>query len=48
MSDGRSAACPLDDSGQGRCEKKTTSISLTTLCESIATTVGSASRRIAS
>ena len=46
MSDGRSAACPFDDSGQGRREKKTTSISLTTLCESIANTVGIASRRI--
>src|ERR1019366_5254432 len=47
ISEGRSAACPFDDSGQGRCEKKTKSISLTTLCESKATTVGSASRRAA-
>ena len=47
MSDGRSAACPFDDSGHGRCEKKTTSISLTTLCDSIAKTVGSARPRIA-
>ena len=32
-SDGRSAACAFDDSGWGRCEKKTTSISLTAPAE---------------
>ena len=47
VSDGRSAACPLDASGTGRREKKTTSISSTTLWASIATTVGRASLRIA-
>jgi hypothetical protein len=47
MSDGRRAACPFDDSGHGRCEKKMTSTSFTMLCDSIATTVGAARRRIA-
>ena len=47
MSDGSSAAWAYDDSGTGRCEKKTTSISLTMLCESIAKTVGNARRRMA-
>ena len=46
ISDGRSAAWAFESSGCGRCEKKTTSISLTRLCESIAMTVGIASRRI--
>ena len=46
MSEGSSAACALDDSGHGRREKKTMSTSLTTLCDSIASTVGMASRRI--
>src|SRR5438105_3208374 len=46
MSDGRSAAWPFEDSGQGKCAKKMTSTSLTTLCESIAMTVGKASRKI--
>jgi hypothetical protein len=45
-SEGRSAAWAFESSGWGRCEKKTTSISLTRLCESIAMTVGIASRRI--
>src|SRR5688572_8113085 len=45
MSDGKSAACAVDDSGQGNIEKKTMSTSLTTLCDTIARTVGSASRR---
>ena len=31
ISDGSSAACAFDDSGQGRREKKTMSISFTTL-----------------
>ena len=47
ISDGKSAACAFDDSGQGRCAKKTMSISLTMLWVSIAATVGSASLRIA-
>jgi hypothetical protein len=47
MSEGRSAAWPFDDSGQGRREKKMTSTSLTMLWESIATTVGAARRRTA-
>src|SRR5690349_10953674 len=47
MSDGRSAACAFDDSGHGRCAKKTMSTSLTMLWVSIAATVGSASRRMA-
>src|SRR5579872_3512854 len=46
MRDGRSAAWAFEESGHGRREKKTTSISLTMLCESIAKTVGSARRRI--
>jgi hypothetical protein len=44
INDGRRAACAVEDSGQGSHEKKTISISLTTLCVSIATTVGIASR----
>jgi hypothetical protein len=51
ISEGRSAAWPLLDSqmppvGQGRCEKKMTSISFTALCVSMAMTVGVASRRM--
>jgi hypothetical protein len=46
MSEGRSAACPFDDSGHGRREKKMTSTSLTMLCDIMAITVGAASLRI--
>ena len=43
---GANAACPFDDSGHGSCAKKTMSISLTTLWESIAIIVGVASLRM--
>ncbi len=46
ISDGKSAACAVDDSGQGRCEKKMMSTSLTALCVSMANTVGSANFKI--
>src|ERR1041384_1150370 len=46
IKDGKSAACAVDDSGHGRWEKKTMSISFTMLCDSIASTVGAASRRM--
>src|SRR5579871_1037504 len=46
MRDGSSAAWAFDDSGHGIREKKTMSISLTTLWVSIARTVGAARRRM--
>src|SRR5215204_918883 len=44
ISDGKSAAWAVEDSGWGSHEKKTMSISLTTLWVSIASTVGAAKR----
>src|SRR3954466_2865285 len=44
--EGKSAACAVDDSGQGSREKKMTSTSLTALCVSIASTVGNANFKI--
>src|SRR5450755_4939196 len=46
ISEGSSAACAVDDSGQGRREKKMMSTSLTALCVSIASTVGNANFKI--
>src|SRR5580765_4209889 len=46
ISDGKSAACAVEDSGQGSREKKMMSTSLTALCVSMASTVGSANFKI--
>src|SRR6185369_6500523 len=46
ISEGKSAACAVDDSGHGRCEKKMMSTSLTALWVSMANTVGSANFKI--
>src|SRR6478609_8115839 len=46
ISDGNSAACAVDDSGQGRREKKMMSTSLTALWVSMANTVGNANFKI--
>src|SRR3954471_8535882 len=46
MSEGSSAACAVDDAGQGKREKKMMSTSLTALCVSMANTVGNANFRI--
>src|SRR6478735_10838508 len=46
ISEGNSAACAVDDSGQGKREKKMMSTSLTALWVSMANTVGKANFRI--
>src|ERR1700712_1847213 len=46
ISEGNRAACAVDDSGQGKREKKMMSTSLTALCVSMASTVGNANFRI--